>query len=285
MSSKNLPLGRGLAALLGDIQLAKTNETTPNIKVTMLPITEIVRGSWQPRLHFDETGIDELARSIQQHGLIQPITVRAHGEHYEIVAGERRWRACLKLQLLSIPCLVIHATDEQALAIALIENLQRQELNPIEEAQALQRLLEEFSLNHQQISEILGQSRAHITNQLRLLNLEPEVKNLLIKKFISPGHARCLLGLEPHTQLELAEKIYQQQWSVRQTEQWLQNHKQHKTYPPKTVAPYQDLLAQVKQKWPTQFKINAKTHEQGKLTIHYQSSEDLNAILQHLLEH
>ncbi len=285
MTQKNIPLGKGLAALLGDWQ-NPSEPSTQEPQISMLELNQIVSGQYQPRQYFDDQAIETLAQSIAKQGLIQPITVRPKGSAYEIIAGERRWRACQKIAKSPIPVIIQHVSDETALAIALIENLQRQDLNAIEEAQALNRLIDEFNLTHQQIAEILGHSRAHITNQLRLLQLEPEVQNLLSKGLISIGHARCLIGLDTNTQIEIAEKIHQQQWSVRTTEKWLQQLTHHKEIRANNILPstQHPMLEQLTQKWPATFEIKSKQKDKGKIIINYQSDQDLDNILQHLLK-
>jgi ParB family chromosome partitioning protein len=285
MTQKNIPLGKGLAALLGDWQ-NPSEPSTQEPQISMLELNQIVSGQYQPRQYFDDQAIETLAQSIAKQGLIQPITVRPKGSAYEIIAGERRWRACQKIAKSPIPVIIQHVSDETALAIALIENLQRQDLNAIEEAQALNRLIDEFNLTHQQIAEILGHSRAHITNQLRLLQLEPEVQNLLSKGLISIGHARCLIGLDTNTQIEIAEKIHQQQWSVRTTEKWLQQLTHHKEIRVNHILPstQHPMLEQLTQKWPATFEIKSKQKDKGKIIINYQSEQDLDNILQHLLK-
>jgi len=285
MKAKNQPLGRGLAALLGNIPSPHPSNNSA-LEITLLDIHRIQASDIQPRVHFDETALTELAASIEKHGLMQPITVRPLGEHYEIIAGERRWRACQKLAMTTIPSIIMTATDEQALALALIENLQRQALNPIEEALALTRLLEEFQLTHQAIAEILGQSRAHISNQLRLLQLEPEIQQLLAQGKLSCGHARCLIGLDTNTQIAVAEKIQIHQWSVRQTEKWLQEHAQNKVVQKKILSSEQHLqwIDEIQKKWESQLKLKPKSQNHGKLIIEYQNPKALEQILQHLLD-
>lgn len=284
MTPKPAPLGKGLAALLGDWQ-PKQNEKTANMSITLLAIDDLVPGQYQPRQHFDENQLQELAQSIEKQGLIQPLTVRPKDDKYEIIAGERRWRACQRIGKAEIPVIIQNVSDETALALALIENLQRQNLNPIEEAYALQRLIDEFSLTHQQIAEILGNSRGHISNQLRLLQLEPEVQTLLSKGLISVGHARCLVGLDTNTQIEIAEKIHQQQWSVRTTEKWLQTLNQPVHHPVAEVPVlHSDIVLQLKEKWPATFEIKGGRKNTGKLIINYQNAKDLESILQHLMQ-
>lgn len=283
MTTKSAPLGKGLAALLGDWQPGPA-EKNHHMNITMLALDELVPGRYQPRQYFDEHQLQELAQSIQKQGLIQPLTVRPKNDKYEIIAGERRWRACKLIGKTEVPVIIQQVSDETALALALIENLQRQNLNPIEEAFALQRLIDEFALTHQQIAEILGNSRGHISNQLRLLQLEPEVQTLLSKGLISVGHARCLVGLETNTQIEIAEKIHQQQWSVRTTEKWLQSLNQPNA-PKTSQVPVVDseIILQLKEKWPATFEIKGGKNT-GKLIINYRNPKDLESILHHLMQ-
>jgi ParB family chromosome partitioning protein len=287
MTPKNPALGKGLAALLGDWQAPTPDATSNTPQITMLAIDEIQAGQFQPRVHFDEDSLNELAQSIQAQGLLQPLTVRPIGDKYEIIAGERRWRACQKIAKSPIPVIIHQVSDETALALGLIENLQRQDLNPIEEARALGRLIDEFSLTHQEIANVLGQSRAHISNQLRLLQLEPEVQSLLSQGLISVGHARCLIGLDTNTQIQLAEKIHQLQWSVRMTEQWVQSLQQPKTKNGNAkVSDHQHLALadKLSQHWHTKFEIKALPKNKGKMIIHYEDQTGLDKLLNHLLK-
>jgi ParB family transcriptional regulator, chromosome partitioning protein len=287
MTPKNPALGKGLAALLGDWQAPVADKQKQAMQITMLELDQIQAGQYQPRVYFDEDSLNDLAQSIQAQGLLQPLTVRPVGDKYEIIAGERRWRACQKIGKSPIPVLIHQVSDETALALGLIENLQRQDLNPIEEAKALGRLIEEFSLTHQEIAHVLGQSRAHISNQLRLLQLEPEVQTLLVKGFISVGHARCLIGLDTNSQIQLAEKIHQLQWSVRMTEQCVQalHQPQLKTSHqlPKNQQ-HLDLANKLSQHWKTKFEIKTSPHNKGKVIIHYEDQKRLDLLLEHLLK-
>lgn len=285
MTPKNPALGKGLAALLGDWPV---QNQTKSMEITMLALEDIQPGAYQPRQYFDEEQLNALAQSIESQGLIQPLTVRPKGDKYEIIAGERRWRACQKLGKSPIPVIIQVVSDETALALGLIENLQRQDLNPIEEAVALSRFIEEFSLTHQELANILGQSRAHISNQLRLLQLEPEVQALLIKGLISIGHARCLIGLDTHTQIQLAEKIHQCQWTVRMTEKWVSNlskpviESMKKTI---SIAPQHQLLSEkLAQQWQAQFEIKTLPKNKGKMIIHCDDQAHLERILKYLAD-
>src|SRR5687767_14524425 len=208
-------LGRGLDALLGDDSApVRTDETLRNV-----PVDELQPGKYQPRSHMDQEPLAELAESIKAQGVMQPILVRplAAGR-YEIVAGERRWRAARMAGLTTVPALVKDIPDQQALAAALIENIQREDLNPLEEATGIQRLVQEFSLTHQAIAETLGRSRAAVTNLLRLLELAPPVREMLADGRLGMGHARALLALPVARQIELAREAAQKGLTVREVE-------------------------------------------------------------------
>jgi ParB family transcriptional regulator, chromosome partitioning protein len=184
-----------------------------------LPIEQLRRGKYQPRRDFDETALAELAASIRSSGLIQPLVVRRCGTNqYEIVAGERRWRAAQLAGLDAVPCLLNEYSDEQAAAVTTIENIQRKNLNPIEEAQSLQRLIDEFHYLHDEVAAVIGKSRSQVTNILRLLRLEEPVQRWLIAGNLSEGHGKILAGFTPSQQIELAERCVLQSWSVRQLE-------------------------------------------------------------------
>lgn len=188
--------------------------------VTTIPIENLVRGEFQPRLHFDKAALVELAESIKSLGLIQPITVRPIGSDlYEIVAGERRWRASQLAGLHAVSCIIYHYSDEEAARAATIENLQRQDLNPIEEAQAYQRLIDDFHYTHEKIAETLGKSRTKVSNSLRLLTLDDRVKRYLMEGALSEGHGKVLISVATSSQLKLSEKCIAQAWSVRKLEQ------------------------------------------------------------------
>jgi len=204
-------LGRGLDALF--------STQSSSVGLRNIPLDLLQPGRFQPRRHFAEEALEELAHSIRSEGVLQPILVRALGQgRYEILAGERRWRAAQRAGLREIPALVRECGDQQALAIALIENIQRQDLNPLEEAQALQRLVEEFQLTHDALARTLGRSRAAISNQLRLLRLDPSLVPPLQSGALSAGHARALAALEPAQQRELAARAVREGLSVRQLE-------------------------------------------------------------------
>jgi len=233
MSTKKRGLGKGLNELLsaslgGALVASKESKPQPVIppqektavdsELQYLPVEKLVRGPFQPRQQIRHEGIEQLAESIRAQGLLQPIVVRAKDQHYEIIAGERRWRAAQLAGLNKVPTLVRQVPDEAAMAMALIENIQRENLNAIEEALALKRLAEELQLTHLQVAEAIGKSRASVTNLLRLLTLNPDVQLLLEQDQIEMGHARALLALKGQEQSEMAQKVVAQGLSVRETE-------------------------------------------------------------------
>lgn len=196
-------LGRGLDALLG----GETATASDKGDLRTLPISQLKPGRYQPRTHFDETALDELAESIRNQGLMQPILVRADGPQYEIIAGERRWRAAQRAGLAEVPVLIKDVREEAVAAMALIENIQREDLNAIEQAHGLQRLIQEFGMTHDQVAQSVGKSRAAVSNLLRLLNLSKPVQDMLTAGLIEMGHARALLPLNAAQQKELAHEI------------------------------------------------------------------------------
>lgn len=207
-----------------------------------LPITSLQPGQYQPRQDFDQHMLKELAQSIASQGLIEPLVVRVIAQQrYEIIAGERRWRAAQMVGLQEVPCLIGEYTDEQACALTLIENIQRQDLNIIEEATAYRRLIDEFHYQQDELAILVGKSRSHLANVLRLLSLTESVKNSLCEKTISFGHARVLVGLSPAQQAQLTEQIIKEDWSVRQLEQAVKQLKNEKFDPPKNPKKDRDI--------------------------------------------
>ncbi|WP_418113674.1 ParB/RepB/Spo0J family partition protein [Vibrio scophthalmi] len=221
-------LGKGLDALLSTSSLARERQQTAinsqalssNGELTELSVTSLRPGVYQPRKDIQPEALEELAASIESQGIIQPIVVRmVEGGRYEIIAGERRWRAAKKAGLSQVPCLIKRVEDRAAIAMALIENIQREDLNVIEEAQALERLQNEFSLTHQQVADVIGKSRAAVSNILRLNQLENDVKSLVSGNQLDMGHARALLALEGAQQIDIAQHVAHKNLTVRQTEQ------------------------------------------------------------------
>ncbi len=236
MNARKRGLGRGLDALLGSTAPLGSADTAVSLDAGMplrqdrppggeglvqLPVEFIRRGRFQPRRHFAPEALDSLASSIRAQGIMQPLVVRrlpGETDAYELIAGERRWRASQRIGLESVPCMVREIDDQAALAMALVENLQREDLNPIEEAAAMQRLQEEFDLTHEAIAEAVGKSRVAVTNALRLLRLEPEVRALLERGELEMGHARALLGVEGAAQARIAHETVNRNLTVRQVE-------------------------------------------------------------------
>ncbi len=251
-----------------------------------MPLDLLQRGRYQPRREMNQEAIQELADSIRAQGVIQPIVIRSiSGGRYEIIAGERRWRAAQLAGLTEIPALIKEISDEAALAIALIENIQRENLNPLEEAVALQRLADEFSMTHQQIAEVVGKSRATISNLLRLIGLRPEIKTLIEQRKLEMGHARALLGLTGIPQIEAAYIVAERGLSVRETEQ-LVNRMQHPEKIDKAAKSFASvnpdihtLQKNLSDKLGAMVVVRHTTKGKGKLLIHYRNLDELDGIL------
>jgi ParB family transcriptional regulator, chromosome partitioning protein len=277
MSSNKRGLGRGLDALLGDVSVKEEKH-----HLQRLPIEYMQRGKYQPRKDINPEKLQELADSIKVQGIIQPIVVRqiAH-EKYEIVAGERRWRAAQLAGLAQVPVVIKEIDDRSAMAIALIENIQREDLNPLEEAEALRRLLVEFYMTHQHIAEAIGKSRATVTNLLRLLDLHPDVKKLLLNNQLEMGHARALLSLEGLKQVAIANKVVKEGLTVRAAERLVkESHAEPKIQKIKvidndTLRLQDDLTVKLGAK----VIIDHKENGSGKLVIAYSSLDELDGII------
>jgi len=301
---KKRGLGRGLDALLGgsmketrpveNDEVNSTDHHSPvNKSLSTLPIDLIQRGKYQPRRNFDQDKLQELADSIASQGVIQPIVVRAiDDERYEIIAGERRWRASQLAGLQEIPVVVQQVDDQTAMAMALIENIQRDDLNPLEEATALQRLLEEFGLTHQQIAKAVGKSRTTVTNFLRLLELAEDVKQMLQLHQLDMGHAKALLGLQESDQIKAAREVVDNGLSVRETEKLVRRIQGIEEKPAKTpeknttvqkvdpdVLRLQDSLCE---KLGAKVEIKQASSGKGQLVIAYNSLDELDGILDHI---
>jgi len=219
MAAKKKGLGRGLTALLGNSDVETMMKPNNDDELRQIDVDLIERGPWQPREHFDEESLQELADSIATQGVIQPIVVRQKADkRYEIVAGERRWRASQKAGLSKIPVVIKTFDDQTAAAVSLIENIQRENLNPLEESTALKRLIDEFDMTHQQVADSVARSRASVSNLLRLQDLNPDVKTLLAMRDIEMGHARALLAIDGMEQSRVAKDVARKGLSVRETE-------------------------------------------------------------------
>lgn len=255
-------------------------KTKPELKI--LPIDQLSRGQYQPRREFDAAALQELAESIQSAGLIQPIVVRPKAEAYEIVAGERRWRAAQLVGLHEVPCLVNYYTDEQAAAVTTIENINRIDLNPIEEAQAYQRLIDDFGYIHEEIAVVVGKSRTKITNCLRLLKLEGRVRQFLIEGKLSEGHGKILAGLPSSLQFELAQKAIARGWNVRKIEQEAKKIQQEQP----SAINKRDVNVRALETALTQYigcKVSIESQEEkGQLKIDFHNLDILEGIFQKL---
>ncbi|HCT98858.1 MAG TPA: chromosome partitioning protein ParB [Methylococcaceae bacterium] len=278
MNVKKRGLGRGLDALLGEIPTIKQGAQTTNT----LPVDVLQRGKYQPRTDINPERLQELANSIAMQGIVQPIVVRSVAPgRYEIIAGERRWRAAQIAGLQEVPVIIKDMDDRTAIAIALIENIQREDLNALEEAQALHRLLTEFSMTHQDVADAVGKSRATITNLLRLLELQTEVKKMLQNNQIDMGHARALLPLVGEAQISLARKIVNQGLSVRVTEQLVKTLLQPKstTTTPRIDTHITQFQRELDMKFDGRLKVESKKNGSGKLVFFYTTQDELNGIL------
>jgi ParB family chromosome partitioning protein len=272
-------LGRGLDALLGGVAMA--GPPTPGESLAQLPVERLRRGRYQPRLRMDPEALAELAESIRTQGVVQPIVVRPWEGDYEIIAGERRWRAAQMAGLREVPCLVRQIPDQAAMAIALIENIQREDLNTMEEAGALARLQREFSLTHEQIAATVGRSRVAVTNLLRLNELEPPVKTLLEQGSLEMGHGRALLGLKGGEQCEAAALVVRRSLTVRQTEA-LVRRMQQPAGPDKTPDPDLARLEQdLSERLGTPVAIQDRGGK-GAVRIEYHSLDQLDGLLARL---
>ncbi|HHJ36172.1 MAG TPA: ParB/RepB/Spo0J family partition protein [Gammaproteobacteria bacterium] len=219
MAAKKKGLGRGLTALLGNSDVDAMMEPESKDELRNIDVDLIERGPWQPREHFDEEALQELADSIAAQGVVQPIVVRQKADKkFEIVAGERRWRASQKAGLSQVPAVIKRFDDQTAAAVSLIENIQRENLNPLEESTALKRLIDEFDMTHQQVADTVARSRASVSNLLRLQDLNPDVKTLLAMRDIEMGHARALLAIDGLEQSRVAKDVARKGLSVRETE-------------------------------------------------------------------
>lgn len=283
-------LGKGLDVMIPNIvgetkekkQKSGVREESPE---TTIAITKVEPNRKQPRKFFDEDKLQELADSIKQFGMLQPILVQDRKDYYEIIAGERRWRAARLAGLKEVPVIIKNYSDQEVVEIALIENIQREDLNPIEEAQAYKRLLEEFNLKQDEVAERVSKSRAAVTNSIRLLKLGDRVQQMVIDDMISTGHARALLAVEDEEeQFNLAQKIFDEKLSVRDIEKMVKNlHKPAKVkkLDDKALqAIYLDIEEKLKQKLSTKVAVTSKGEGTGKIEIEFYSHEDLERILE-----
>lgn len=286
MARKKAGLGRGLDALLSTSKRSD-KENNLDSELTSLAVERIQRGQYQPRIHIRQESLEELAESIRNQGLVQPIVVRPIAGGYELIAGERRWRAAQMAGLQEIPAVIKDVPDQAAAAMALIENIQRENLNPLEESQALQRLIDEFGLTHQETADSVGRSRAAVSNLLRLLDLEDAVKKMLDDGELEMGHARALLALSGRHQVSAAKHVVAKALSVRETERYIRKLKDADVDKPNTSKPQRSpdvvrLENDLSDKLGAPVKIQYNSKGQGKLTVSYSNLDELDGILEHI---
>ena len=301
MTPKKRGLGKGLEALLGTSSAARQKQILDDMQadaahsrseeqqgeLRKLPLSWLKPGKYQPRKDMSQEALEELASSIRAQGVIQPIVVRQLDEQsFEIIAGERRWRACQLVRLETVPCLVKNVADNAAVAIALIENIQREDLNAVEEAMAYKRLMDEFHLKQDEIAERVGKSRTAVTNAMRLLKLSEKVQQMLIDEMITAGHARAILSIaDKEKQESIAMKVFDEKLSVRETEALVKRMLE----PPKTAkkskfssaedAIYESLEEKMKSIMGTRVQIHRKKNDKGKIEIEYYSKDELERII------
>ena len=292
MATKKRGLGLGLDNLIPDIGLEATKETKiekENVsRETLIPLIEIEPNRTQPRTRFDEDALQELADSIKQYGIIEPIVVQKRDKHYEIIAGERRWRAARIAGLKEVPVVVKEYSEDEIFTIALIENIQREDLNPIEEAVAYQKLIQELKLKQDEVAEKVSKSRTAITNSMRLLKLDQRVQQMLIDEMISEGHGRALLPItDPEEQFTLAMKVFDEKLSVRETEKLIKKIQEEKNTPEKETEEtkdvsfiYKNLEEKLKRTLGTKVEIKNKANNTGKIEIEYYSMDELERIVE-----
>ncbi|TDT50487.1 ParB/RepB/Spo0J family partition protein [Fonticella tunisiensis] len=280
MATKKSVLGKGLGALIPEVD--KTEEDVKHGGVIEVNINDIFPNEDQPRRVFDDEKLEKLAQSIKEHGIIQPIIVKKEGKYYKIVAGERRWRAARLAGFKKVPVLEKELTDKETMEISLIENLQREDLNPIEEAQAFKKLIDDFKMTQEEIAKRIGKSRPAIANSLRLLNLDKRVANYIIDGTLSEGHGRALLSIQDfELQYEVAKKIIDEGLNVRQTEKLVQNLQKLKNEGNKKKEKeiyIKDIEDRLKMYFGTKVSIT-KGRKKGKIEIEYYSDDDLQRIL------
>lgn len=294
MAVKRGGLGKGLDSLIPD-----TGKTAEKVKVVekvvekpieiKLKINQVEPNREQPRKVFDEESLQELAESIKQFGVLQPLIVQKRKDYYEIIAGERRWRAAKLAGLKEVPVVIREMTDQEIVEISLIENIQRENLNPIEEATAYKRLLTEFNLKQEEVAERVSKSRTAVTNSMRLLKLDERVQQMVIEGMLSTGHARALLAIEDNDlQFQMATKIYNEKLSVRDVEKLVKNlgkkKPEKKEENAQQAAVFQDLEEKMKAALGTKVSINRKNDQKGKIEIEYYSMDELERLMEILMK-
>lgn len=292
MAAKNRGLGKGLEALFSnaeidtkEISIEKT-EHSQEKGISFININDIKPNENQPRKVFDEEKLEELAVSIKAHGLIQPVILRKAEKGFEIVAGERRWRACRKAGIKEIPCIVKELTDEQNMLMAIIENMQREDLNPIEEAEGLNQMITSFGMTQEQVSKSVGKSRPYITNSLRILKLPKQIQDMVSQGVLTTGHAKAIAGIsESEKQIKVAEYVVKEELSVRETEKLIKEENDAKKKTPykkkEKNANVRRLEEDLKQIMGTKVNLN-QSGKKGKIEIEYYSSEELERLIEML---
>ena len=288
-------LGKGLDSLIPNTigeskgKADKGTGTENKNPETMVKLTAVEPNRDQPRKNFDEDALLELAESIKQFGLLQPILVQERDGYYEIIAGERRWRAAKIAGLKEVPVIIKNLTDQEIVEISLIENIQREDLNPIEEAQAYKRLLNEFHLKQDEVAERVSKSRTAVTNSMRLLKLCDEVQQMVVNEMITTGHARALLPIEdPEEQYMIAQKVFDEKMSVREVEKLVKNL--HKPEKPKKAENksleviYQNIEEKLKEALGTKVSISSKDNGAGKIQIEFYDHDDLDRLMEYIIK-
>ena len=289
-------LGQGLDNLIPDIGIVETKKESRKATVeenvsreTLIPLNDIEPNRAQPRTRFDEDALQELADSIKQYGIIEPIVVQKKGKRFEIIAGERRWRAARIAGLKEVPVVIKEYSENEIFTIALIENIQRQDLNPIEEAVAYQKLIQELNLKQDEVAEKVSKSRTAITNSMRLLKLDPRVQQMLIDEMISEGHGRALIPItDGEEQFTLAMKVFDEKLSVRETEKMIKKLQEEKNTPPEKEEfrgkddsfIYREIEEKLKKVLGTKVEIKRKANNTGKIEIEYYSIDELERIIE-----
>ena len=289
MAVKKNGLGKGLDSLIVNKQgTAKKADHKSDESGVMVNMNKVEPNREQPRKNFDEDALMELSDSIKQFGVLSPLLVQDKGTYYEIIAGERRWRAAKMAGLKEVPVIIRNLTDQEIVEISLIENIQREDLNPIEEALAYKRLLEEFHLKQDEVAERVSKSRTAVTNSMRLLKLDERVQQMIIDEMITTGHARAILSItDKDKQYEFAQRIFDEKLSVRDVEKEVKRMQKEKKadknkendFDPKLQAIYTDLEEQLKGIFGTKVSINAKDKKKGKIEIEYYSQDELDRII------
>lgn len=289
-AAKRGGLGKGLDSLIsnkvGVAEPIQSRKPEPDKEVIFVKITKVEPNREQPRKNFDEDSLLELSESVKQHGILQPLLVQDKKDYFEIIAGERRWRAAKMAGMKEVPVIIKNFSGREAVEISLIENIQREDLNPIEEALAFKRLLTEFNLKQDEVAERVSKSRTSVTNSIRLLKLDERVQQMVVDDLISTGHARALLGIEEHEkQYSLAQQIFDGKLSVRETEKLVKKLQNQKQEQPKQQEEnnmslfYEDMEQKLKSIIGTKVAIHYKGKEKGKIEIEYYSNDELERIM------